>query len=557
MKTDLEIARAAQLRPVIEVAEELGLSAVDVEPYGHYKAKVRLEALAARRDRPAGALVLVTAMTPTPAGEGKSTTTVGLADAFRRLGRRCIVAIREPSLGPCFGTKGGAAGGEHAQVVPMDDINLHFTGDLHAVTAAHNLLAATLDNHLFQGNALDLDPRRLAWKRVLDMNDRALRHVVIGLGGPSNGIPRESGFEITAASEIMAILCLATDLDDLRARIGRVVVGETWNGQYVTADALRVAGALTVLLKDAIKPNLVQTLEGTPAFVHGGPFGNIAHGCNTLIATRLALTLGEIVVTEAGFATDLGAEKFFDIKCRVGQLAPVAAVIVATVRALKMHGGVAKEDLDKESITAVRKGLENLEKHVENIRLFGVPVVVALNRFTADTDDEVAAVLDACCALETPARESRVWAEGGAGGVEVARAVLDVMKPLSSSRFQPLYPDDAPLEKKIETIATALYGADGIDVAPTAAAKLARYEEKGYGHLPVCVAKTQNSLSDDPRKLGRPRGFRVFIRDAKLAAGAGFVVTYAGDIMTMPGLPRKAAAESIDIDAVGQVVGLF
>jgi len=557
MKSDIDIARAARLRPITEVAEELGLSAADIEPYGADKAKIRLETIAARRGKDGGALVLVTAMTPTPAGEGKSTTTVGLGDALRRLGKRSIVAIREPSLGPCFGMKGGAAGGGYAQVVPMEDINLHFTGDLHAVGAAHNLLAAVVDNHLFQGNALDLDGRRIVWKRVLDMNDRALRNVVVGLGGPPNGVPRESGFEITAASEIMAVLCLSRDLDDLRSRLGRVIIGEARDGKFITAGDLKVAGALTVLLKDAIKPNLVQTLEGTPAFVHGGPFANIAHGCNSLITTQLALKLGEIVVTEAGFGSDLGAEKFFDIKCRVGQLVPSAAVIVATIRALKMHGGVKREDLGTENVVAVRKGVENLEKHVENIRQFGVPVVVALNRFTADTDAEVKEVMDACRAFGVPARVSRVWAEGGEGGVEVAQAVLDVMKSASQSHFHYLYPEDAPLEKKIEAIATTLYGAEGINVAPAAASKLAKYEEMGYGHLPVCMAKTQNSLSDDPKRLGRPRDFRVFIRDARLSAGAGFVVTYAGDIMTMPGLPRKPAAESIDIDVSGRVVGLF
>jgi len=557
MKSDIEIARAARLRPLAEVAEGLGLSAADIEPYGAHKAKIRLEAIAELRGKVDGALVLVTAMTPTPAGEGKSTTTVGLADALRRLGKRSIVAIREPSLGPCFGMKGGAAGGGYAQVVPMEDINLHFTGDLHAVGAAHNLLAAVVDNHLFQGNALDLDVRRIVWKRVLDMNDRALRNVVVGLGGLPNGVPRESGFEITAASEIMAVLCLSRDLDELRSRIGRVIVGEARDGKLITVGDLKVAGALTVLLKDAIKPNLVQTLEGTPAFVHGGPFANIAHGCNSLITTQLALKLGEIVVTEAGFGTDLGAEKFFDIKCRVGQLVPSAAVIVATTRALKVHGGVKREELGTENVVAVRKGLENLEKHVENIRQFGVPVVVALNRFTADTDAEVKEVMDACRALGVPARGSRVWAEGGAGGVEVARAVVDVMKPTSQSQFHYLYPEDAPLEKKIAAIATTLYGAEGINLAPTAASKLAKYEDIGYGRLPVCMAKTQSSLSDDPKKLGRPRDFKVFIRDAGLAAGAGFVVAYAGDIMTMPGLPRTPAAESIDIDASGHVVGLF
>ena len=556
-KTDIEIARQTKLQPVQAIAEALRIDVRDLELYGSDKAKVRLEAIERLRDAPDGALVLVTAMTPTPAGEGKSTTTVGLGDALRHLGKRAIVAIREPSLGPCFGIKGGAAGGGYAQVMPMEDINLHFTGDLHAVTAAHNLLSAVVDNHLFQGNALGLDARRVVWKRVLDMNDRALRNVIVGLGGPGNGIPRESGFEITSASEIMAILCLSRDLKDLKTRIARIIVGERADGSFVTAGELGVAGALTVLLKDAIKPNLVQTLEGTPAFVHGGPFANIAHGCNSLMATRLALKLGDIVVTEAGFATELGAEKFFDIKCRVGGLTPSAAVIVATVRALKVHGGVKKGDLGGESVAAVRAGLENLAKHVENIRSFGVPAVVALNHFTKDTDAEIAAVLDACERLGVPARVSRVWERGGAGGTELAQAVLDAMKDRDPSGFHPLYPEGVPLAKKIETIATTLYGADGISVAPAAVAKLAKYELLGYGTLPVCMAKTQNSLSDDARKLGRPRDFTVTIRDAKLCAGAGFVVAYAGDIMTMPGLPKKPAAESIDLDADGNVVGLF
>jgi formate--tetrahydrofolate ligase len=556
-KSDIDIAREAKLQAIAGIAESLELTESDLELYGRYKAKVRLEAIERLGPRPDGALVLVTAMTPTPAGEGKSTTTVGLGDAFRRLGKRSIVAIREPSLGPCFGVKGGAAGGGYAQVVPMEDINLHFTGDLHAVTAAHNLLAAVVDNHLFQGNAFGLDPRRIAWKRVLDMNDRALRHVVIGLGGPVNGVPRESGFEITVASEVMAILCLASGLADLKARIARVVVGERADGGLVRAGDLKVAGALTVLLRDAIKPNLVQTLEGTPAFVHGGPFANIAHGCNSLMATRLALKLGEVVVTEAGFASDLGAEKFFDIKCRVGRLAPAAAVVVATVRALKMHGGVARERLGEENVAAVEAGLANLEHHVDNVRQFGVPAVVALNHFTADTAAEVAAVMKACQRLGVPARLSRVWEQGGAGGTELARAVLEAMADRDRPSFRPLYPDDLPLVKKIETIATAVYGANGVSLLPAAATKLARYEALGYGGLPVCMAKTQNSLSDDPRKLGRPRGFSITIRDAKLSAGAGFVVAYAGDILTMPGLPKKPAAESIDIDEQGNVVGLF
>ena len=556
-KSDIEIARAAALRPISEVAADLGLMASDVEPFGSYKAKVKLHALERRHADPDGALVLVTAITPTPAGEGKTTTTVGLGDAFRRLGKRSVVAIREPSLGPCFGLKGGAAGGGHAQVVPMEDINLHFTGDLHAVTAAHNLLAAVIDNHLFHGNGHGLDPRRILWKRVLDMNDRALRSTVIGLGGPFSGVPRESGFEITVASEIMAILCLASDLHDLRSRLARIVVGDSADGRYVTAGDLKAAGALTVLLKDAIKPNLVQTLEGTPAFVHGGPFGNIAHGCNSLVATRLGLKYADIVVTEAGFGTDLGAEKFFDIKCRIGKLAPVAAVIVATVRALKMHGGVDKRDLGAENLCAVRRGLENLDKHIENVKQFGIPPVVALNHFSKDSDAEVAAVVDHCRESDVSARVSRVWERGGAGGVEVAQAVLDAMTGPGAGRFQHLYPDDMSLELKVDVIARAMYGADGVNLLPGVMAKLARFEALGYRHLPICVAKTQSSLSDDPKRIGRPHGFQVVVRDTKLAAGAGFVVAYAGDIMTMPGLPKEPSAETIDIDADGNTVGLF
>ena len=540
-----------------EVAATLGLNADDLELYGSDKAKIRMETIERLRGGTDGMLVLVTAMTPTPAGEGKSTTTVGLGDAFRRIGKQAIVAIREPSLGPCFGMKGGAAGGGYAQVMPMEDINLHFTGDFHAITSAHNLLAAALDNHIFQSNALGFDTRRVTWKRVLDMNDRALRNIVVGLGGPVNGVPRESGFEITAASEIMAILCLSLDLQDVKRRVARIVVGERADGTFITAGEVGVAGSLAVLLKDAIKPNLVQTLEGTPAFVHGGPFGNIAHGCNSLMATRLALKLGDVVVTEAGFASDLGGEKFFDIKCRAGGLTPSAAVIVATVRALKMHGGVKKEDLGRENVAAVRAGLENLAKHVENVRQFGVPAVVALNHFTKDTDAEVAVVMDGCRALDVPARISRVWERGGEGGTELAQAVLEAATSAGVSKFHMLYPDDMPLVKKIETIATSLYGAADVDILAAALAKLTKYESLGYGRLPVCMAKTQNSLSDDAKKLGRPRGFTVTVRDARLSAGAGFVVAYAGDIMTMPGLPKKPAAESIDVDDDGHVVGLF
>jgi formate--tetrahydrofolate ligase len=554
-KSDIEIAREAKLQPIQAIAETLGLKEADLEVYGRYKAKLTWEALERLRERPDGAVVLVTAMTPTPAGEGKSTTTVGLGDAFRRIGKRSIVAIREPSLGPCFGIKGGAAGGGYAQVMPMEEINLHFTGDFHAVTSAHNLLAAVLDNHVFQGNALGFDVRRVAWKRVLDMNERALRNIVVGLGGPAHGVPRESGFEITAASEIMAVLCLASDLADLKARVARMIVGERADGSFLTAGELNVAGALSVLLRDALKPNLVQTLEGTPAFVHGGPFGNIAHGCNSLVATRAALKLAEVVVTEAGFATELGAEKFFDIKCRAGGLTPSAAVIVATVRALKMHGGVARERLAAENVAAVRAGLANLEKHVENVRRFGVPPVVALNHFSADSEAEVAAVMEACAAMGVPARLSRVWERGGDGGTELAQTVLAVMA--GGSTFRPLYPDALPLREKIETIATSLYGAAGVALLPAAATKLAKYQALGHGRLPVCMAKTQSSLSDDASRLGRPRDFTVTVRDAKLAAGAGFVVAYAGDVLTMPGLPKKPAAEAIDLDAHGNVVGLF
>jgi formate--tetrahydrofolate ligase len=554
---DLEIARSVKLRPIQEIGQALGLGPDELEPYGHLKAKVGSSAIARLADRPDGALVLVTAMTPTPAGEGKSTTTVGLADGFRRIGRRAIVALREPSLGPVFGVKGGAAGGGRAQIAPMEDINLHFTGDMHAIGAAHNLLAAMLDNHLAQGNPLGLDQRRVLWKRVVDMNDRALRNIVLGLGGPAHGVPREGGFEITVASEVMAILCLARDLQDFKARVERIVVGETGAGVLVEARQLRAAGAMAVLMKDAIKPNLVQTLEGTPAFVHGGPFGNIAHGCNSLIATRLALKLGEVVVTEAGFASDLGAEKFVDIKARTGGLTPSAAVIVATVRALKLHGGVALADLGREDVAAVRRGTENLAKHVENVRAFGLTPVVALNHFTGDTDAEVAAVMDTCRGWGVRAAVSRGWELGGSGTTELAEAVVAAMASADPGAFHQLYPDDWPLTRKIETIVTRMYGGDGVQIAPAAAAKLARWESLGYGRLPVCMAKTQNSLSDDAKKLGRPRGFTVTVRDAKLAAGAGFVVAYAGDILTMPGLPKVPGAETMDVDASGNVVGLF
>jgi formate--tetrahydrofolate ligase len=556
-KQDLEIARAVTLKPIEEIGAAVGLGPNELEPYGRYKAKVAWDAIARRRGHPDGALVLVTAMTPTPAGEGKSTTTVGLADGLRRLGKRAVVALREPSLGPVFGMKGGATGGGRAQLAPMEDINLHFTGDMHAIGAAHNLLAAMLDNHLAQGNALGVDTRRVQLKRVVDMNDRALRNIVLGLGGPAHGVPREGGFEITVASEVMAILCLSADLADFKARAGRIVVAETADGAPVTAADLHAAGAMAVLMKDAVKPNLVQTLEGTPALVHGGPFGNIAHGCNSVIATRLALKLGEVVVTEAGFASDLGAEKFLDIKCRTAGLVPSVAVVVATVRALKMHAGVALTELPVEDVAAVRRGCDNLAKHVENVKLFGLAPVVALNHFTGDTEAEVAAVLETCRGWGVPVEISRGWADGGAGTTELAQTVLDVVKGGELGAFRLLYPDDLPLERKIETIATRMYGADGVRLLPAAAQKLARWQTMGHGRLPVCMAKTQNSLSDDPKKTGRPRGFTITVRDARLCAGAGFVVAYAGDVLTMPGLPKVPGAEGMDVDAAGNVTGLF
>jgi len=538
-KQDIEIARAVKLQPIQAIGEMLGLNGNDLEPYGTYKAKIRWDVIERTTSRPDGELVLVTAMTPTPAGEGKSTTTIGLADGLRRLGKRSIVAMREPSLGPVFGVKGGGTGGGHTQVAPMEDINLHFTGDMHAIGAAHNLLAAMIDNHLAQGNPLNLDSRRIVWRRVMDMNDRALRRLVIGLGGTAHGVPRETGFDITVASEIMAILCLARDLQDFKARVERVVVADRGEGPFVTARELKAAGAMTVLMKDAIKPNLVQTLDGTPAFVHGGPFANIAHGCNSLIATRLALKLGEFVVTEAGFASDLGAEKFVDIKCRTGGLKPSAAVIVTTTRALATHGE------------------ENLAKHVENVRLYGLAPVVALNHFTDDTDAQIGRVTSMCKTLGVRCGVSRGWELGGAGVTDLAGMVLEAISAKDRAGVRFLYPDDAKLTAKLETIVTKIYGADGVAFAPAAAAKLARYESLGYGRLPVCVAKTQNSLSDDPKRPGRPRGFTVTIRDVALSAGAGFVVAYAGDILTMPGLPKVPGAEGIDIDASGNIVGLF
>ena len=552
--SDIAIAQAAKLRPIADVAAEIGLTPDELLPYGRTKAKIAPEAIAKRK--PAGRLVLVTGINPTPAGEGKSTVTIGVAQALRRLGKKVIVCIREPSLGPVFGVKGGAAGGGYAQVVPMDEINLHFTGDFHAITSAHNLLSAMLDNHLHHGNTLGIDPRRITWPRTIDMNDRALRSIVISLGGINAGPLREDRFVIVPGSEIMAILCLATDLQDLERRIGRIVVGYTRERKPVTAAELKATGAMTLLLKDAILPNLVQTLEGGPALVHGGPFGNIAHGCNSIVATRLGLSLADICLTEAGFGADLGAEKFFDIKCRYGELKPEAAIIVATVRALKMHGGVKKDSLGTPDVAALKRGLVNLETHVKNVMKFGVPPVVALNRFVSDTKEEIDTVLSACDSWGARSALSDVWAKGGEGGEAVANAVLAVLKD-GKAKFQPLYDTDLPIKQKIETIAKQIYGADGVDFSPTASKAIEQIEGIGYGNTPVCMAKTQYSLSDDATKLGRPTGYRLTVRDAYVSAGAGFVVALAGDIMTMPGLSKTPAAEAIRVHPDGTIEGLF
>jgi formate--tetrahydrofolate ligase len=552
--SDIAIAQAAKMRPIQDVAAEVGLGPDEILPYGRYKAKISAEAVARRK--PSGRLVLVTGINPTPAGEGKSTVTVGVAQALRRLGRKVVVCIREPSLGPVFGVKGGAAGGGYAQVVPMDEINLHFTGDFHAVTSAHNLLSAMLDNHLHQGNALGLDPRRITWPRTMDMNDRALRSIVISLGGINAGPVREDRFVIVPGSEIMAILALASDLADLEGRISRIIVGLTRDRKPVTAGNLKAAGAMTLLLKDAILPNLVQTLEGGPALVHAGPFGNIAHGCNSLVATRLGLALGDIVLTEAGFGADLGAEKFFDIKCRFGALNPEAAVVVGTVRALKMHGGVKKEDLSKPDVGALGRGMVNLEAHVRNVRKFGVPVIVALNRFTSDSEQEIRTVLDAAAGWGARAALSDVWAKGGEGGEAVAREILATLDE-KKGRFKPLYDTALPIKEKIGVIAREIYGADGVDYTSAAEKNIAQLEAMGLGQTPVCMAKTQYSFSDDATRLGRPTGFRITIRDAYPSAGAGFVVALAGEIMTMPGLSKSPAAEGIRVHPDGTIEGLF
>jgi formate--tetrahydrofolate ligase len=555
MTTDLEIARAATLAPIGAIAARAGIPEAALEPYGRYKAKVGFDFIGSLQDRPDGALVLVTGINPTPAGEGKTTTTIGLGDALNEAGARTMICLREPSLGPCFGTKGGATGGGHAQVVPMEDINLHFTGDFHAITAANNLLAAMVDNHLYWGNAQGIDPRRISWRRALDMNDRSLRGIVTGLGGYANGVVLESGFDITVASEVMAIFCLARDFDDLAARLGRIIVAHRADGSAVTAADLRADGAMAVLLRDALAPNLVQTLAGSPALVHGGPFANIAHGCNSVVATRLGLKLADIVVTEAGFGADLGAEKFFDIKCRAAGLAPACCVVVATVRALKMHGGVAKSDLGREDVAAVARGVANLARHVENVGKFGVPVVVALNHFVGDTPAEQAAVIAAMAARGVETHVCTHWAEGPAGAAALAQAVLAVLRR-GEARFAPLYPDSLPLEDKLRRIAREIYRAADIALPGEVARKLARFAAT-YGDVPVCVAKTQYSFSADPKLLGAPEGHVLPVRDVRLSAGAGFVVAICGDVMSMPGLPRVPAAEGLRLGGDGRVEGLF
>lgn len=556
MKTDVQIAQEAKMLPITEVGKKIGLTEDDLELYGKYKAKISLDVFEKLKDKEDGKLVLVTAINPTPAGEGKTTTNVGLSMGLNKIGKSTITALREPSLGPCFGVKGGAAGGGYAQVVPMDDINLHFTGDIHAITTANNLLAALIDNHLHQGNKLDIDPRRVTWKRALDMNDRALRSIVIGLGARGNGVPREDGFDISVASEIMAILCLATDMEDLKTRLSKMIVGYTYDNEPVTAGELDATGALALLLKDAIKPNLVQTLENTPAIIHGGPFANIAHGCNSAVATKLGLKLADYVVTEAGFGADLGAEKFFNIKCRYAGLRPDAVVVVATVRALKNHGGVLKAQLGEENLTALAEGFGNLEKHIENVQKFGVPVVVALNKFPTDTENELELLENRCKELGANVVLSDVWAKGGEGGVELAEKVVELVEG-GNADFKPLYDLEMPIKEKIETIAKEIYGADGVDFSSKALKEIKKYEKIGLEKLPVCMAKTQYSLSDNPKLLARPRGFKIAVKEVRASAGAGFLVVLTGDIMTMPGLPKIPAANKMDILEDGEIVGLF
>ena len=556
MSTDLEIARAATLRPIAEIAAKAGIPAEAVEQYGKYKAKIALDFTAATSSTPRGKLVLVTGISPTAAGEGKTTTTIGLGDALNHLGAPTMICLREPSLGPCFGMKGGATGGGRAQVAPMDEINLHFTGDFHAITSANNLLAALLDNHLYWGNKLGIDPRRVTWRRCLDMNDRSLRHIVASLGGVANGNPREDGFDITVASEVMAVFCLARDLDDLQDRLGRIQVASTRDGTPITAHDLEADGAMAALLREAFAPNLVQTLEGSPALVHGGPFANIAHGCNSVAATRLGLGLADVVVTEAGFGADLGGEKFLDIKCRSAGLEPGCAVIVATLRALKMHGGVKKPGLAAEDPDAVRRGMVNLARHVENLEKFGLPVVVALNRFTSDTDAEFAVVHDAMAVRGVECILCTHWSDGAPGAADLARAVLSRLSS-GAARYRPLYPAEMPLAEKIRTIAREIYRAVDIQLSPAVAKRLAAIEAQGFGHLPVCIAKTQYSFTADPTAMGAPEGHTLPVREVRLSAGAGFVVAICGDVMTMPGLPRTPAANTIRLDSQGQIDGLF
>lgn len=556
MLSDIEIAQKAHMLPITEVAAKLGIGEEDIELYGRYKAKLSMDLIKRVQDKPDGKLILVTAITPTPAGEGKSTTTVGLAQGLAKIGQKVIVALREPSLGPCMGIKGGAAGGGYSQVVPMEDINLHFTGDFHAITSAHMLLAAMLDNHIQQGNALNIDPRRIVWKRVVDMNDRELRNIVVGLGGKAHGVPRQDGFDITVASEVMAILCLATGLHDLKERLSKIIVAYDYSGNPITAGMLKAQGAMAALLKDAVKPNLVQTLENVPAIIHGGPFANIAHGCNSVMATKTALKLADYTITEAGFGADLGAEKFFDIKCRYAGLKPDAVVLVATVRALKMHGCVPKTELATPDVEAVKRGIVNLEKHIENIKQYGLPLVVAINAFAQDTPEELEAIRSHCAAHGVNVALSEVFAKGGEGGIELAKEVV-ALATSGKADFKLLYGEELSLKEKIETIAKKIYGAVGVNYTKEANNALKDFEKMGYGHLPVCMAKTQYSFSDDPALLGRPEGFEITIKNCRIAAGAGFVVVLTGDIMTMPGLPKVPAAEKIDVSDDGVISGLF
>ena len=556
MLSDIEIAQQAKMQKITDVAAKLGISEDDIELYGRYKAKLSMDLIRRMEGEKPGKLVLVTAITPTPAGEGKSTTTVGLAQGLHKIGKKVIVALREPSLGPCMGIKGGAAGGGYSQVVPMEDINLHFTGDFHAITSAHMLLSAMLDNHIQQGNALNIDPRRIVWKRVVDMNDRELRNIVVGLGGKAHGVPRQDGFDITVASEVMAILCLASSLHDLKERLSKIIVAYDYSGNPVTAGQIKAHGAMAALLKDAIKPNLVQTLENVPAIIHGGPFANIAHGCNSVMATKTCMKLADYTITEAGFGADLGAEKFFDIKCRYAGLKPDAVVIVATVRALKMHGGVPKTELKTPNVEAVKAGLCNLEKHIENVKKFGVPAVVAINIFAQDTAEELEAVREHCAKHGVNVALSDVFAKGGEGGIELAKEVVALAES-GKADFKPIYELDMPLKAKIETIAKEIYGADGVNYTKEADKALKEFEALGYGNLPICMAKTQYSFSDDQTLLGRPSGFKITIKNCRIAAGAGFVVVLTGDIMTMPGLPKVPAAEKIDVSDEGVISGLF